>query len=56
MAECSFLALWAIVRAAPAHNDFLDRCFAGQAGLAFAAISAMLYLEKAGFAIGVNVI
>ena len=39
-----------------ADNNLLDRRFAGQAGLAVAAVSAVLDLEETGFAIGVNVI
>ena len=44
------------MRSTPAHHDLLDRSFAGQAGLAFAAIGAVLDLEEACFAIGINVI
>lgn len=50
------LALRAIVRPPTSDDDFLDRRFAGQAGLAVAAIGAVLNLEESGFAIRVNVI
>ena len=39
-----------------ANNDLLNRRFADQAGLAFAAVSAMLQLEEAGFTISINVV
>ena len=56
MTEMLLLALRTIVRSPAADHDLFDRRFAGQAGLAFASIGAVLDLEEAGFAIGVNVI
>lgn len=44
------------MRSPSADHDFLDRRLAAPARLAFAAIGAMLNLEKAGFAIGIHVI
>ena len=44
------------MRPSAADHDLLDRSFAGEARLAFAAIGAVLDLEEAGFAIGVDVI
>ena len=52
----SLLALRTIVRSSSRHHDFLDRRLALQARFAFAAIGAMLDLEKTFFAIGVYVI
>jgi hypothetical protein len=51
-----FLALRTIMGPPAANHDLLYRSFAVQAGLAFAAIGAMLDLEITRFAIGVNVI
>lgn len=39
-----------------ADHDLLNRSFTGEAGLAFTPISAVLDLEEAGFAIGIDVI
>jgi hypothetical protein len=55
-AEKLLLTLWTIVRSTATHDDFLDRGFAGQARLAFTAISAVLDLKEARFAIGIDVI
>ena len=44
------------MRSPPADHNLFDRSFASQAGLAFAAIGAVLDLEEAGFAIGIHVI
>ena len=50
------LALRTIMRSPAADHDLLDRRFAGQAGLAFAAIGAVLDLEEAGLAVSINVV
>ena len=55
-ADMLLLAPRAIMRPASADHDLFDRGFAGQAGLAFAAIGAVLDLEEAGFAISIDVI
>ena len=44
------------MRAAPADHDFFNRRFAGHARFAFTAVSTMLDLEVARFAIGIHVI
>jgi hypothetical protein len=51
-----FLALRTIVRPPASDHNLFDRRFAGEAGLTFTSIGAVLYLEEAGFAIGINVI
>jgi hypothetical protein len=50
------LAFRAVVAAAAGDDDSLDGSFANQAGLAFAAVDAMLELEESLFAIGVDVV
>src|SRR5271169_3414269 len=52
----SLLASRAVVAAAAGDYDAFDRCFADQAGLAFAAVDAVLQLEKALFAIGIDIV
>src|SRR5580693_9507799 len=52
----SLLALATVVAAAPGNHDALDRRLADQAGLALAAVNAMLQLEKTFFAVGINVV
>src|SRR5579864_985859 len=52
----SLLAVGAVVAAAPGDHDALDRRLADEAGLAFAAINAVLELEEACFAVGVDVV
>jgi hypothetical protein len=44
------------MRSPPADHDFFNRGLARQTRLAFAAIGAVLDLEKASFAIGIHVI
>ena len=56
IAECLLLTLRTIVRPPTTYDNLLDRRFTGQAGLAFATIGAVLYLEEPFFAIGINVI
>src|SRR5579863_8539646 len=51
-----FLASRAVVAAAAGDYDALDRRFADHAGLAFAAVDAVLKLKEAFFAIGIDVI
>ena len=52
----SLLAFGAVVAAAAGDYDAFDWGFADQAGFAFASVDAVLKLEKAFFAVGVDVV
>src|SRR5208282_5521604 len=52
----SLLALRAVVAAAAGDHDAFDGRFADETGLAFAAIDAVLELEEAFFAVGINIV
>jgi len=52
----SGLAVGAVVGAAASDSDALDGCFAGEAGLAGALVDAVLELEKAAHAFGIDVV
>ena len=49
-------ALRAVVAAAASDHDALDRSLAHEARFAFAAIDAVLKLEKSCFALGIDVV
>ena len=50
------LAVGAVVGAAAGNDDALDGCFAGETGLTGALIDAVLELEKAAHAFGIDVV
>src|SRR5271170_5443510 len=52
----SFLALRAVVAAAAGDYDAFDGRLADQAGLSFAAVDAVLQLEEAFFAVGIDIV
>ncbi len=54
--QTSLLALGAVVAAAAGDDDPFDGGFAGQTGVAFAAVDAMLELEESFVAVGVDVV